>query len=185
MASEKLELFGEFMYPQVFEINRDKKGPNGAWEDVGGACKVTLLMDKENYEKFKASGSRLKVNETEDGRWSVVFRRYFENDKFPNLGGPPKVARIDGSPWDIDEDGLIGNGSTGILRATVYDTNTGKGTRLDGIQVVEHVVYESSYDPNATGFSDLSDLAEGKKVKEKAKKAKVPESSDPEDEIPF
>lgn len=185
MASERIELFGEFMYPKVFEFNRDKQGPNGAWADKGGACTIDLLMDEGNYQKYKESGARLKVHE-EDGSYRVKFRRMFTHDKIPELGGAPRVANIEGKPWEPDEDGLIGNGSKGFVQISVYDTATGKGTRLEGIQVVEHVPYESDYDPTGyTGFSDKSDLVEGKKTKAKAKASKAPVSSDPEDDLPF
>ena len=51
------------------------------------------------------------------------------------------VTHADGTPWDLDVDGLIGNGSTVEILATVYDIpKYGKvGTRLDVVKVLDHV----------------------------------------------
>lgn len=185
MPTQRIDLYGELLYPQVFGVNRDKTGPNGAWESKGGATKVTLIMDEENLQKFKDSGSRLGIKKSEDGRPMVQFRRFWIHESIPELGGAPVVARADGSDWDIDEDGLIGNGSKGIVRISVYDTATGPGTRLDGVQVIEHVPYETEYEPPKM-FEDRTSLEAGKKQAQKAKAAKKPEvKSDLDDEIPF
>lgn len=186
MPSERIELFGELVYPQVFEFNRDKTGPNDAWKDRGGATKLTLVMDQENKDKLVASGCRMKIHDTDDGRYSIQLRRYWVHDKIPELGGSPSVVRADGSQWNPDEDGLIGNGSTGFVIVSVYDTKTGKGTRLEGVQVIDHVPYESDYDPDKVyGFKDRSAMVEGKKVAATAKATKKPDSVKLNDEIPF
>ena len=148
MAATKLYLQGEIEWAKVFEENRDKRGPNGAWEDRDGACTVVLWLDKENQKKFNESGSRISFQKAKDetgayevkvddkGRKALQLRRYWTNEKFPNYGGAPDVRRIDGTEWDLEEDGLVGNGSVGIACVTIYDTNTGKGTRLEGLQVL-------------------------------------------------
>jgi len=42
----------------------------------------------------------------------------------------------------METDGLIGNGSVGVVFLDVYDTKMGKGCRLSGVQVVDHVEFE-------------------------------------------
>ena len=38
------------------------------------------------------------------------------------MGGAPVVADISGKAWSLDEKGLIGNGSKGIVKVEVYPT---------------------------------------------------------------
>ena len=38
---------------------------------------------------------------------------------------------------------MIGNGSVGVVYVDVYDTKMGVGSRLSGVQVIDHVVFES------------------------------------------
>ena len=38
---------------------------------------------------------------------------------------------------------MIGNGSVGVVYVDVYDTKMGVGSRLNGVQVIDHVVFES------------------------------------------
>lgn len=183
MPTEKFEIFGEFEYPQVFEFNRDKEGPNGVWKSAGGATKVTLIMDEENKDKFVSSGSRLKIRERDDGRYMVYLKRLWVHPTIPELGGPPEIVHADNTPWNPDEDGLIGNGSKGYVLISTYDTKTGKGTRLDALQIIEHVPYESDR-TYVAGFANRADTAEGKKAATKAKATKKPDVV-AEDEIPF
>ena len=50
------------------------------------------------------------------------------------------VVKSDGTTWDMDVDGLIGNGSTVAVTLSVYDTRKSiVGTRLDRVKVLEHV----------------------------------------------
>jgi streptogramin lyase len=186
MPSQRVEIFGELMYPQVFEFNRDKTGPNDAWKAKGGATKLTLIMDQENKDKLVASGSRMKITDMDDGRYLVQLRRFWVHDTYPELGGTPDVVDASGKQWNVEENGLIGNGSTAFVKVNVYDTKTGKGTRLEGVQVINHVPYESNYDPSlGRGFVDRSSMVEGQKTASKAKATKKPEAQDLEDEIPF
>lgn len=196
MAATKLYLQGEIEWAKVFEQNRDKRGPNGAWEDRGGACTIVLWLDKENQKKFNESGSRMSYQKAKDdtgayevkvddqGRKALQLRRYWINEKFPNYGGAPEVNRIDGTEWDLEEDGLIGNGSVGIVCATIYDTATGKGTRLEGVQVLEHVEFKSEGGSGGGMFQDRSGGAK-KEGKTPPKPAPAKTAADLDDEIPF
>ena len=55
--------------------------------------------------------------------------------------GSPTVLKSDGTKWDMDIDGLIGNGSIVAVTLSVYDTSRKSivGTRLDRVKVLEHV----------------------------------------------
>lgn len=190
MASKRYYITAHIDWAKVFEQNRDKTGPNGAWEDRGGACTVVAWLDEDAQKTFKESGSRLtymkKYDEKEGekvtlkndkGHKAIQFRRYFQHH-IEGLGGAPEVVHADGTPWDIDEDGLIGNGSKAIVCFTVYDTKTGPGTRLEGVQILEHISYESDKEYNPSLFRSREETSD----KPKDTKEKKPVL---EDDIPF
>ena len=175
MPSTQLKVNGILQWAKVFESNRD----NAEWtKETDGAYKVTVLMDKEMADELKASGCRKKITE-EDGKFKVTFSRP-HTAKYDWQGGAPVVADVTGKAWNLEEKGLIGNGSTGNVVIDLYDGGPlGKGTRLIGVQVIDHVVYESeggSSQPRAM-FEDLSG----------GSAAVSPKSASPEqqDSIPF
>lgn len=176
-----LELPAEFEWAKIFPENYDKTGPNGAYESHGGAYTIDGILTKEVFKQLKDAGSQATALVPYEDNWytkkkideltamdeeeetmpsyaklfakadkvKVKFKR--KHDAPYTYGGAPQVAHVDGTPWDIDEDGLIGNGSKGILYVSVYEAGGLKGTRLDGIQVLEHVEYQSDYDEDAGG----------------------------------
>lgn len=124
----------------------------------------------------------------------VKFKR--KHDAPYTYGGPPQVAHADGTPWDINDDGLIGNESSGIIYASVYEAGGLKGTRLDGLQVMNHVQYDSGYDPDEDGeyqprgfrIPNRTGQTGKPKAKEPSGKAANKPAKKPamiEDEIPF
>jgi hypothetical protein len=72
----------------------------------------------------------------------VKFVRKYDTGKDWDSGAP-EVVKADGSAWDIDNDGLIGNGSTVEVELSVYDTSRPSivGTRLDKVTVLDRVDY--------------------------------------------
>ena len=136
-------VIGTAKYAKVFPRNKDN---NEDYHGPGGAYTIDLLMEKEELDKFTKSGSRLKPNLTEDGV-SVKFKRKHNPPTRKNgspieeFGGPPRVVDHENKPWD--DTVSIGNGSVVEVWFTVYDTRKGKGTRLEGIRVIEHVPYET------------------------------------------
>lgn len=128
---------GIAMYPRLFENNRDMH--EGFYGDYGGAYTIDVLLDKENLDALSASGSRLKPRIAEEGL-SIKFKRKHEHPSVPALGGAPVIKDAEGEFWDTSK--FIGNGSKVKIAFTVYDTKMGKGTRLEGVQVLELVEYE-------------------------------------------
>ncbi len=179
-------------------------GWNNSKADRGGEYTVDAIIPTEAYNELVEMGSQktAKVFDEEENKWEkasprdlrkadevkVKFSRIHEAPF--NYGGPPKVFHIDGkTEWDLDEDGLIGNGSEGYIKLSIYEYgDEGKhGTRWDGLQVTDHVPYEDpDYDPNDNGDIGFKDRSGGS-TKPKATKAKaapkVPEDLD--DAIPF
>ena len=141
MATKTIELQGILEWVKVFEGNRD----NGEFDtETDGATTVDVIMDDATFKMMKDSGVRKQGKPDPDGRGTrVKFKRPWK-DKFDRewAAGAPKVFNPSGDAW-TDADGMIGNGSVGVVYVDVYDTKMGVGSRLSGVQVIDHVVFES------------------------------------------
>jgi hypothetical protein len=187
MANESktqiVEVFGTLEWAKVFEHNRDR----AAWnEEKDGEYKITVIMDDDNAEKLKASGCAKATHQVEGGT-KVTFARPHKG-KFDWQGGAPSVANIKGQPWDFDMDGYIGNGSTGLVRVAVYPAgSSGRiGSRLEAVQVVDHVEFESEGGSSTSGFKDLSSYSsQGAKTEAKPAKTAAKKVVVEDDAIPF
>ena len=138
MATEMVEIEGIFEWAKVFEHNRDKRYS----ADTDGEYQLSIIMDEANTKKLKAAGCQKKMEADPEGRGTVV--RLTRPHAAANAwaGGAPKVAGPDGTAWDLETNGTIGNGSRGRVLAAVFETKTGrKGTRLEAVQVIDHVEY--------------------------------------------
>ena len=141
MATRKVVLTGIAEWAKVFEDNRDLKGFEGAYEEFDGACTIDMILDKENMDRLTASRSMKKGSPDAEGRGTRVrFVRKFNTGRDWDSGSPT-VLKSDGTKWDMDIDGLIGNGSTVAVTLSVYDTSRKSivGTRLDRVKVLEHI----------------------------------------------
>ena len=141
MATRKVVLTGIAEWAKVFEDNRDMKGFEGAYEEFDGACTIDMILDKENMDRLIASKSMKKGSPDAEGRGTRVrFVRKFNTGRDWDSGSPT-VLKSDGTKWDMDVDGLIGNGSTVAVTLSFYDKSRKSivGTRLDRVKVLEHV----------------------------------------------
>lgn len=181
MGTRKVKLTGLGYWAKVFEDNRDLTGFEDALKDVGGQTCIDVDLDDDNLAKLRKSKSmkRGTTSPDNDGLTRVRFTRKWE-DQY--AGGAPKVVKADGTAWDFDEDGPIGNGSTVEVILSVYDTSRKAivGTRLEKVKVIEHI----AYDPDA---DDEEEEAPPPKAAPKGQVRKplpkVP--ADMDDEIPF
>ncbi len=189
MATKTIELTGTLEWAKLFEFNRDQ----GEFDvETDGATSVNLLMDEATFKKMKDAGVRKQgKKDDETGQIKVNFKRAWA-DKFGRdwAAGPPKVFTPAGNDWDAQEMGLIGNGSTGVVFLDVYDTKMGKGCRLNGVQVVDHVEFESdSGEGGGGGFSikpkDYTGGAAPKATPAPAAKPSSKAGSLGDDDIPF
>jgi len=132
MASTTQYITGTAMWAKVFAHNKDK---NEDFHGPGGAYVVDLIVDKEELDSFVSTGARTTPKTTDEGM-SIKFKRKHTHPTIPAFGGPPQVVDADKQAWDGT---LIGNGSTLEIAYTVYDTKLGKGTRMEGVRVIEHI----------------------------------------------
>jgi len=180
MATTQHIISGIAYWAKVFEQNRDKTGYNNELADVGGQTTIDLDVDQEGLSQFMSSGSAGVPRPSPDngGMFRIKFKRRWE-DRY--AGGEPDIFTADGQPWDIETMGLIGNGSKVDVKFEVYETSKKPGTRLLGVRVVDHVPYESDYEPQEQVDFNFQ-APSGKASKPKAAPAKK-ETVD--DEIPF
>ena len=147
MATRKVKLKGLGYWAKVFADNRDLTGYEDALKDVGGQTTIDMDLDEDAMNLLKKSKSMKKGTPSLDNPnlTRVKFTRKWEQ-KY--AGGPPVVIKEDGTVWDYDEDGPIGNGSEVTVVLSVYDTSRPRivGTRLDKVVVTKHVPYSPSED---------------------------------------
>lgn len=143
MATRKVKLSGIAEWAKVFTQNRDMEGFDGVYKDHGGACTIDVIMDEDSLAALKASRSMKKGSPDPQGRGTKVkFIRKYDTGRDWDSGAPI-VTWADGSSYDLDSDGPIGNGSTVEVELSVYDTSRPNivGTRLDKVTVVDKVDY--------------------------------------------
>jgi hypothetical protein len=174
MPSTQYDIKGRIEWAKVFESNRDRAEFH---QETDGMYKVTVATDEATMKSLKKAGLGKTFKETDHG-WSVTLERPHKG-KHEWQGGPPIVADITGKAWNLEDKGFIGNGSEGIVKFELYDAGARKGSRLLGLQVLDHVVYESeggSSQPRSM-FSDHSQSSGGS--------SSSTSSQEPQDSIPF
>lgn len=140
MAVKNYTFTGVCRWAKVFEEWRENVDWQGQPYDYEALYKIDLILDKEQRKLLKDSGSALKGKFDDDGNFVATFKRKHKGP-FEKASGPPKVTKADGSKWDIEADGVIGNGSKVEIVVEVYDTKMAPGTRLVSVRVLEHVPY--------------------------------------------
>lgn len=182
MGTRKVKLTGLSYWAKVFEDNRDLTGFEDALKDIGGQTTIDMDLDADNLEKLKKSKSmkRGKESPDNDGLTRVRFTRKWTEQYG---GGAPTVVKVDGSVWDYDEDGPIGNGSTVEVTLSVYDTSRKAivGTRIEKVKVLEHL----EYNPDEEDEEEAPPPPPKKAAAPAAKTKAAPSARELEDEIPF
>ena len=187
MATTMVEIEGIVEWPKLFEFNRDKPD----WNDTDGLYTLRVIIGDDDVAKLKQAGTQKKMETDPEGRGKVFAPTRPHQAKNAWAGGPPKVAGPDGTPWDPQEDGLIGNGSRCRVLVAVYDAGRLTGTRLEAVKVVDHIPYVSEGSNQSSGGAGalngfFKDLTGEKKAAPKPQvKSKQVADAVAEDEIPF
>ena len=149
MATRIVKVTGIAEWAKVFEQNRDLTGwkpteeAEGNYEKFDGACTINMILDDVEVAKLAAAKSPRQPKPDPEGRGMIVkFDRKF-NTGYDWSGGAPSVTKSDGSTWDYDSDGSIGNGSTVEATVAIYDIPKygNVGSRLESLKVLDHVQY--------------------------------------------
>lgn len=142
----KITVTGIAQWAKVFEQNRDLEGYQGQWRDTDGRCTIEMILDDNNVERIKAAGCMSSGKDDLEGRGRAFkFTRKFDT---PNDwdGGAPAVYKPDGTVWDFEADGPIGNGSEVLVELDVYKNKqySTVTTRLERVKVMKHVSYDGA-----------------------------------------
>lgn len=144
---------GPIEWAKIFESNREMVGYEGLYEECDGAYTVTQVLSKEEFEKLKKAGTQKKPIQKRlmDGEIALKFERKHlvktkDGTVIEKAGGAPKVIRNDGKLWDVEEDGLIGNGTLAEVTnlITTFPGQDGKmisRTALSKIKILELIPY--------------------------------------------
>ena len=106
--------------------------------------KITVAPDKNGMEVFKASGLTHRLR-GEKGEETVTLRcptsKMFKDGR---VDFKPPVVLVNGESYDIEEHGLIGNGSKAIVKVETYKFGTDgeTGGRLYGVNITDLIKYE-------------------------------------------
>jgi hypothetical protein len=141
LSTQTLYLEGLAKWAMVYPGQEDTK--------YGKKCKIDLYFTDESLQSFKLSGSRKKLRSDDQGIYTTFTRSIDEiNPQTEEPYGYPKVVSGEGA--DIKPfDKIIGNGSKVVLKVVVYDSKFGRGTRLEGVRVLEHVPYEAAQEDDS------------------------------------
>lgn len=131
MASKYISISGTFMWAKV-------KTPDQKFD----VYTLDLYPTDEGWDKFHASGLQLKVRENDEGDKYVKVRRPVSKVIKGEVidMGPPTVKVLEDGVY-VAYDGLVGNGSTGIVNLRTYETTKGTGHELTAVAVDSLVEY--------------------------------------------
>ena len=148
--STYLTIKGKAYWARVFEENRDMEGYDGLAKATNGQYTINMVLDSDTVHRLSEANSQSvdypKTVTDEDGNSIVAYRFKRVHEKRNSAGemlewasGSPKVIGPDGSPWSIEDNGLIGNGSEVELTVVVYKAGHNYGTRLEKVKVLNHI----------------------------------------------
>lgn len=152
-AYKEITTVGTIEWPRLFEFDRDKTGYNGQYEECEGAYTLNQVLSKEEFDKLKKAGSMKKPKQDRlmGGEIVIKFeRKHLVKNKAGDIiapaGGAPKVVGPNGKAWDVERDGLIGNGTLAevtnlVTPFTAPDGSIGHRTSLTKIKIIELVPY--------------------------------------------
>ena len=140
MATQTVYFSGTFKWAKLTE----KNASTFPGDDKGPFCSVDFYFDnKDDLKVFKPFKTRNTIKlDDETGEMFVQFRRYLNHKTYPQFGGVPdvKIKNEDGSLAPFTD--LIGNGSKGTIKLSVYDHAYGTASRLEGVLVTKLIPYE-------------------------------------------
>lgn len=109
--------------------------------DKYGKYTVDMYLDPESQSKYDESGLKLKERVDKDGnKYYQFYRRALGMIKGQAVEfGPPDLLDKDNNGIEVS----VGNGSTATLKVSVYDSQNGKGHRVEAIRLDDLIEYNS------------------------------------------
>jgi hypothetical protein len=107
---------------------------------------IDIYLDEPSMEKFDDSGIKVQKKINDLGTYVRFSRKMSEvfKGEVKEMGPPSTLIFKDGEYKPFDD--YIGNGSFVTVKVQVYDTQKGKGHRLEAVAVENLVPYEQHAD---------------------------------------
>lgn len=180
-ATEYLK--GIFYWAKVFKAvdNYNRDGKEWTFNFIPEEESIDVLKKHRLLDRLK------EANDSVPGDYLVLKKPEF--DKKGNKNKPIIVKTADNQDWDVDTNGLIGNGSKGYIKVTIADFGRGlkKAIWTNAIRIDEHVPHEGgtqSNDPFA-GIP-VASSPDKKNSKAKARQVSAEDLDDfADDDLPF
>lgn len=170
-------------------------------DTFSGSSRWMINFYPDDLEEFRESGCQAVEKEDPNGDIYVRLRRDTQKlmgsslVKFtpPRLTGEVDVKyvnKLTGEPvynWNAMEEPdleyeqvgdrvTLGNGTKATIRVAIFDTQRGKGTRLEGLEITELVKYESETEQSQKAADNNGEASVAKATKAKETKAKKSET---------
>lgn len=134
---------GKVKWAKVYDVPKDDvfKDKKGRTITKPAAWSLDLYMDDVSMAAYKKSGIQRKIREDQDGHEFVQFDRPLKRkmkDEEITLD-PPRILDSENNPYEGTA--RIGNDSVVTICVDVYDSQMGKGSRLEAIRIEELVEY--------------------------------------------
>lgn len=131
MSSKTVYLSGEFKWAKL-------QTPDTKYEPK---YTLDLYLDETSMTTFHDSGLKVQLRDGEDGKFIKLSRPVHKTVRGEVLDiGPPEVLLKEGDEY-VKFDGLVGNGSKGVVRLRTYDTRKGMGHEIVKVAVDSLVEY--------------------------------------------
>jgi hypothetical protein len=195
---------GPVEWAKVFPFNREMRSYEGELikhrqqkgmvpDEEAGEYKIDIHLDKDQFKALVQTGAKQAPKkdkdtglprEDEEGRLTFTFRRLHCIPKAAKAGGPPVVKFADGTVFDPESHGLIGNGTvaTLMLRVEKFPGRDPKGNKVEAVRTtLQEITIDELVPYESEGESVAIVVAGGVKPEKAAKTV----ASDDDDEIPF
>lgn len=152
-AKTKYGVFkGKLFYARIFKDNMDDSEYH---EKTQGQYNVMFVpeddktledMIKLGFPETSMGNQMIKTLDYADGKKGVKLKRpNVHPSGYEGLGGAPVVTKgTTNVPWDFIEDGALGNGTTAMVKISIYGEGSTASVKLEKVGVLEHVPFEEN-----------------------------------------
>lgn len=143
---------GQLYYSKIFMDNMDEHEYHEKTQ--GQFNTVFIPKDEKELNRMVDLGfPQVSMGNKMIKEWTVADGRKGMKLKRPNVhpsgiedfGGAPSVTKgKTNTPWDYIEDGALGDGTTALVKISIYGEGSVASVRLEKVGVLEHVPYDET-----------------------------------------
>lgn len=141
---------GDLYYARLFESNIDDSEYHEKTQGQYNVIFVPKDSDEVNkmidlgFPETAMGNQMIKPIKAADDKVGMKLKRpNVHPSGIEDFGGAPKVTHgKSNKPWDDIEDGAIGNGSTALVKISIYGEGSTASVRLEKVGILNHVPFE-------------------------------------------